>query len=249
MSPFELRSLFLIRRARNAALFLSLGCAVLGPSPVQAQAPKQDGAAVQALRKAQGMLRQLSREKAALEGEKAALLDQVKKLEDKVKQLEGLENVIRQQKLSLENLRAGNESLQGRIHQDSERILGLSERLRAAIGEVKKYRQDNALLVNAVAERSQWIQACSEKNQGLYRANRELLSKYQNKGFWEALTEGEPITQIGLVKAENEIQEFRFKLEDLRATPWQEAGATAPEGGPNSGNATLPPGEDEEDEE
>lgn len=73
-------------------------------------------------------------------------------MEDRVKQLEAVENVIRQQKLSLENLRAGNESLQGRINQDSERIRGLNERLRTAVGLLKQYQQDNALLVNALAE-------------------------------------------------------------------------------------------------
>ncbi|WP_133718392.1 coiled-coil domain-containing protein [Methylocaldum gracile] len=248
MSPFDMRSLFLIRRAKNAALFLLLWCAVFGPSAVHAQAPKQDSAAAQALRKAQGMLRQLSQEKTALEGEKSALLDQVGKLEDKIKQLEGLESVVQQQKASLDNLRAGNESLQGRIHQDSERIRGLNERLRAAVGQLKKYQQDNALLVSAVAERSRWIEACTEKNQGLYQANRELLDKYHGKGFWDALTEGEPFTQISSVKAENEAQEFQFKLEDLQVTPWQEAGGAVSETGPAAGENT-PPRDEEEDEE
>lgn len=248
MSPFDMRSLFLIRRTKNAVLFLLLWCAVFGPSAVHAQAPKQDSAAAQALRKAQGMLRQLSQEKTALEGEKSALLDQVGKLEDKIKQLEGLESVVQQQKASLDNLRAGNESLQGRIHQDSERIRGLNERLRAAVGQLKKYQQDNALLVGAVAERSRWIEACTEKNQGLYQANRELLDKYQGKGFWDALTEGEPFTQISSVKAENEAQEFQFKLEDLQVTPWQEAGVAVSETSP-AASENAPPPDEEEDEE
>ncbi|BBA32326.1 uncharacterized protein sS8_0358 [Methylocaldum marinum] len=248
MCPFGLNSSFSGLRTRSAVFFLSLCCAsVFGSSLAHAQAPRQDAAA-QALRKAQGMLRQLSQEKAALETERSALLEHVKKLEEQVRRLEGFENLVQQQKRSLDNLRAGNESLQGRIHQDSERIHGLNERLRAAIGELKKYRQDNELLVSAVAERSRWIKECTEKNEGLYRANRELLTKYRGKGFWEALTEGEPFTQISSVRAENEAQAFQFKLEDLQVTPWQEAGENASEPSPAGGSYEVDPDEEEDEQ-
>ncbi|CAL1239701.1 hypothetical protein [Candidatus Methylocalor cossyra] len=192
------------------------------PGGAVAQAPKSDAAIVQTLRKAQGMLRQLSQEKADLEAKNAALDERVKALEARVRQLEPLEGQVKQQKLNLEALQGSNAALQQRISGDAERLRALGERQRQLGAELEKYRRDNRLLVDAVKERGRWIEQCAGKNRSLLEVNRELLKKYRDKGFWDEFKAVEPFTGIGAVAEENAVQDFRYKLEDLEITPWRE---------------------------
>jgi predicted RNase H-like nuclease (RuvC/YqgF family) len=210
--------------------------------PLQAQAKKDDAAVLQTLRKAQGMLRQLTQEKADLEAQNTKLQAQIKDLEAKVKDFTALENEVKLQKTGLEDLRGQNSSLQQRITEDSERYRNLVDKQRATVAELKKHQHDNTLLVSAVAERTHWIEECTHKNGDLYTTNREMLNQFKNKGFWSSLVESEPFTQISQVRKENEVQRFQFKLEDLQVTPWQEPKAEAP-----SGEAAAPTADEDEE--
>jgi predicted RNase H-like nuclease (RuvC/YqgF family) len=194
-------------------------CTLL-PEDSFAEAKKPDASA-QALRKAQGMLRDLTATVTSLQAEKTALQEQVDKLNVRVKELEGLQDQVRQQKSALDSLHSNNEQLQGRLSSEARRFESLSGKLRETQQELGRYRQDNALLVQAVNERSQWIKACSDKNAQMLGANKELLKKYQDKGLWTVLKD-EPFTGFASVAEENAAQDFRFKLEDLKVTPWRE---------------------------
>ncbi|MBS1214042.1 MAG: uncharacterized protein H6R26_2659 [Proteobacteria bacterium] len=189
--------------------------------PARAEQRKPD-AANQALRKAQGMLREMNLTLTALQTEKAGLEDQVTKLAARVKELEGLQDQVRQQKASLDGLHSSNEQLQSRLGAEAQRFETLTARQRATQEQLGRFRQDNALLVQAVTERTQWVKTCGEKNAGLLKANRELLQKYQDKGLWSVLS-AEPFTGVGAVAEENAAQDFRFKLEDLQVTPWRDS--------------------------
>jgi TolA-binding protein len=232
-------------------LAVALGCGMVHAEP----APKGDPAVLQTLRKAQGMLRQLSQEKADLEAKNAeqekrirSLEDQVRQLEKLEKQLPSLEEQARQQKAALDALHAQNASLQGRIGQDSERIAGLNERQRKTVAEMEKVKRDNLLLVGAVKERTEWIAACTDKNKALHQANREMLDRFGEKGFWDAVKTAEPFTGLAAVDQENAVQEFRFKLDDLQVTPWREPpqAAPAPTGGAEAPAPAAGPAEEDD---
>jgi vacuolar-type H+-ATPase subunit I/STV1 len=219
----------LVNKAFRAPLRMAVlvCCSLAWNSASLAETPKGggDAAVLQTLRKAQGLLRQLSQEKADLEAKNAALEEQIKALkavEARVRQLEPLENEVRQHKASLEEMRAGNAALQQRISGDAEHLRAFAERQRKTAGELEKYRRDNVLLVNAVTERTRWIEECAGKNKSLVQANREWIERHGNQDFWETLKAAEPLTGIGAIAEETAVQEFRYKLGDLEVTPWQE---------------------------
>lgn len=236
---------------------LALACCALWPATAAAE-PKggPDPAAAQALRKAQGMLRQLSQERADLEAKVAELtasqdaqLKTIDELKGRIKTLEPLQALpaqLQQQKASLEAMQANNASLLQRISGDAERIRGGMDQQRKLVAELEQFRRDNALLVHAVAERTQWIEGCTEKNQALLKANREWLDQNGNKKVWEDIAEAEPFTGIAAVSQENKVEEFRYKLGDLEVTPWREppAGAEPPpavESAPPEPEQAAPP--------
>ncbi|MDD5034368.1 MAG: hypothetical protein PHE55_06385 [Methylococcaceae bacterium] len=219
---------------------IPLLCALLWATAAPAEPPKGDAAMLQTLRKAQGLLRQVSQEKTELEAKNAELQEKLKTLEARASRVEPLENEVRQHKTALETLRGETSSLQSRIQADSEQMRGLSERRKKTIDILHKYKQDNQFLVNAVAERGRWIEACTGKNRQLHQANREMLEQFDKRGFWENLKSAEPLSGIGSVAEENRAQEFQFKLDDLQVTPWQEQKPAAP-------NLQAQPGDEEEE--
>lgn len=183
-----------------------------------AAVPKQPSANSQALQKTQGMVRQLSEEKAALAAEKTALQEQLQKLEAQVKQLSPLQAEVQRYQVDAETLRGNNGALSSQLSTAQQKHQALRHQLREIVGQAKQIQADNQLLVAAVKEREQWINRCSGKNQQLVAANQDLLDKYLDRGFWDRVAELEPFTGIGNVEKQNTAENYLFKLEDLKVT-------------------------------
>lgn len=212
---------------RSILLPLVLIGSVVSSHESIAEAKKEDAAMLQTLRKAQGMLRDVSQQKADLESQLSKMQEQLKVSESRVKELTPLENVVRENKASLDQMRSQNDGLQQRISEGNDRYRGLADKERTLEVELGRFKADNQMLVSAVKERMEWIDSCTRKNQDMLSANHELVGKYQNKSFWTKVREIEPFVQTGSVANENEGQTYRFRLEDLKVTPWQEEAAVS----------------------
>lgn len=189
------------------ALFLLLGGAAL-----QAAAPRADGGD-SAQRQARIMLQQIAAEKTALQKQNAELTGTVADLEARIKKLE---TETKKRNAELDTAQRNNDGLRARVERDSDRYKDLSEKHGATTSTLRDARADIQLLQNAVQEREQWIADCQAKNEGMYKTNMDLLSAYRDKGALDALAQHEPVTGLGLIKVENAVQEFQFRLEDLR---------------------------------
>ncbi len=205
-------------------------CAALSAlsGPALAEPKSQDAGLKEVLRKAQGVLHKLSEEKAALEAEKATLLgdkaaleDRVKKLEESVRKLETLPAEVERCKAGAESLQGAKAELESQIGQARDKEQGLLRKQREIVAEAREIQADNQLLVEAVKEREQWIGQCGRNNRQLLDANRELLEKYKDKGFWDKIADLEPLTGIGKVVTENAAEDYRYRLHQLKATPFQ----------------------------
>lgn len=195
-------------------------------------APKQSDAAQQALKKAQGVLRQLNEEKAVIEAEKKTLSDektalqmQVGKLENELKQiaplLAPLQAEITVQKSAAESLRNSNGALNSQLSRSQANERDLNKKLQDTVTQAKLIQGDNQRLVSAVQERERWIGRCGEKNRDVIKAADELTAKYQSKSAWATLSGIEPFTGIGNVETQNTLQNYQFKLDDLKVTPFE----------------------------
>jgi chromosome segregation ATPase len=184
--------------------------------PVQAAAPRDQGGG-DALRKAQQMLQSLATEKSRLEAENLRLAEELKKSQSELESTRGSLGKVEQAHGSATQR---NAALVERVRVDSDRIADLQNRYRSELGDAQA---DIRLLHAAVEERDRWIGECQAKNDGLYEANVELLDAYRNKGPLAALGQREPVTGLASVKVENVVQEFQFRLEDLRTVKYEPA--------------------------
>jgi pyruvate/2-oxoglutarate dehydrogenase complex dihydrolipoamide acyltransferase (E2) component len=66
------------------------------------------------------------------------------------------------------------------------------------------------------------LQTCERDNSELVGIANELLTRYREKGVWDALRDAEPVTGIHRVKLETFAQQYHAKIVDRQA-PSQEA--------------------------
>jgi chromosome segregation ATPase len=197
--------------------------------PVAKQGGNSD-AAQQALKKAQGVLRQLGEEKAvletekaALEKDKAALQEQIKTLDATIKQLQPLQAEVLAQKTAAESLRNTNTALSGQLNNAHENERQLKQSQQEIIAQAKLIQADNAHLVAMVKEREQWIHQCSEKNRAVIKEANSFIAQFQNKSLWDNLKQAEPFTGIANVEPQNSVEQYQFKLDDLKVTAFEGA--------------------------
>ena len=209
--------------SHSLRLISLLALAAWFPGYAFAEPKGQDAGLQQVLRKAQGVVRQLTQEKAALEAEKTAWIQEKAAMEARIKALEA--NAARADVLqgelarSKEDAQRVRDSLDSQLSQSRQREQSILQKHREVIAKAKDIRADNELLINAVQEREQWIASCGERNKDLVQVNQEVVKKYKDKSLWDELTELEPFTGIAGVRAESAAEEYRYKIQHLKNPP------------------------------
>jgi hypothetical protein len=72
------------------------------------------------------------------------------------------------------------------------------------------------------------MEACAKNNKELVEVNATMLENFQNQGFWESVKNVEPLTGITTVAKESLAEKFRYKLDDLKVTQWQDPNSSKP---------------------
>lgn len=197
------------------ALLFGLASAGAGAQQQAGMTPEQ---LQQALARAQGLLRQVAQQKAALEAELAGM-----RVENA-----GLGKKLRVTELRLEERSAELESSQRQGQRTGDKLERTEARLdktRAQLEEVvAKYRelaakqrdteQQRATLKAELGDTQRELADAQERNRALYDTGRELLGLYDNKSGWEGLLQREPVTGLARVNIQNRLQEFEDALFD-----------------------------------
>ncbi|WGS86256.1 hypothetical protein [Methylomonas sp. UP202] len=189
-----------------------------------------------AIKKAQGIIRQLSQEKSALEAEKAAWLADKATLEGKLKLLENQARLLPALQDQVERYKAGLDSVRGSLEnqlvQQRQREQALLQKHNDMVLQARAIREDNTVLVQAVQERERWISQCGELNRQLREVGRDIVQHSSDKSLFEQLAELEPITGIAQVQNEAQAETYRYRLRQLKVTPFEAAVPVQLEGKP-----------------
>jgi hypothetical protein len=70
-------------------------------------------------------------------------------------------------------------------------------------------------------EEDSHAKACTQSNVRLVQISDELLSRYKNKGVWDAMGDGEPLTGIHRVELEKIAQDYHARIVDSTVKPAQ----------------------------
>lgn len=83
---------------------------------------------------------------------------------------------------------------------------------------LKDVETDRDQLRGQLSSQERDLKTCVDRNAGLYLVSDEILRNLENRGVWSTLTEKEPFTKLSRTRLENLIDEYRYRVEELRVT-------------------------------
>jgi chromosome segregation ATPase len=203
-------------------LYVLFLAAVVGASlSAYAQTARTGGGAANAQQLQQ--LQQLASERTALQAENAKLkadLEKLRKEQDAVKQSQSaVEQRNKTSAAALTRSTTENERLQAELTREKQRQQELVGRFRETATTLRDVETDRATAKQALVQRDRELKMCVERNQALYMLNDEVLTKFEDQGFWSAMGRKEPFTQLKRVENENLIDGYRASAQDQRVAP------------------------------
>lgn len=207
-----------------ASIVVTLG--LLCPTVTCAQDKKADAMRDQ-VRRMQQAQKKSEAERASLVQEKDTLAKEKLAAEGALKK-SAAENAGIRRALSLareehESLRQEAETSRMQFAQQGEQLAVVQKRLADTETALRSTEQRLALseteragVVAALGRQRESTLSCEAKNTRLYVYGRELLERYQSKGFWSSLAQKEPFTGIKSVEIENLLEEYREKLDEQK---------------------------------
>ncbi|MBL4608283.1 MAG: hypothetical protein JKY01_10725 [Pseudomonadales bacterium] len=159
-----------------------------------------------ALSKAQYMLRQANAEKISVEKDKREVqlaFDEYKK------------NAEKERKYAEKGSKKASEKLNAKIGAYKEHYEELKANFIALRKKHRDLNRENSDLAGEFALEKKKFGLCLANNHKLFDVNKEILGKYENKGFFSILKQNEPMMGLSKVQIENLVQEYQYDNEDL----------------------------------
>ena len=160
-----------------------------------------------ALQKAQFMLRQATNQKAELQTQVADLQKQIEQLKGSLAETKAAAN---------DTKRKMQKDYGSAIDEWKRHDAGLSDELAATRDRLARQTDRGNQLEAQLKTQAQNFSVCYDNNKKLYDINKQLLTRYKNKGFGDVLEQQEPFTGIKQVEIENLVQDYRYKIDDLK---------------------------------
>lgn len=165
-------------------------------------------------------LQQLANEKIALQAENNKLkqeLEQVKaqlqKSASTTKELEGRNRALQ----AASNTRAGgDQQTEAQLERTRSQLQELVTKFRETAQTLRDVEMDRATAKSQLAAKEREFKVCVDRNAALYELNDEVLDRMEDRGFWSQLAEREPFTRLKRTQLENLIDDYRYRVEELR---------------------------------
>ncbi len=163
-----------------------------------------------AMARAQYMLRQMNAEMVQLKATQQTLLAEKEALQ---KDFDKLQN--KYEKLTSKSS-ANKQAMNDKVSELKQKYLEIVEQNNETHKQFSEVTQEKNRLYTVASEQTQTIDLCVNNNKKLYEINRDLLVKYENKGVLDSLTQAEPFSRLSQVQIENLVDDYQYKLDDLR---------------------------------
>ena len=168
----------------------------------------------------QSMINQMTAEKAALERRNAELESEVRDAEAASEQLrrdkERLENRVQALEGSVNQYQESNQRANDVVDETRERMNELVARFRENVDLLRQTEgEKNELSGELASSRSSYME-CARANVSMYEVGINALTALEDRGVLKRLSRSEPFTQLGRVRLENLVDEYRTVMDDNR---------------------------------
>jgi chromosome segregation ATPase len=172
-------------------------------------------------------LQQLSSEKVALQAENNKLkqeLEQVKaQLQKSASASKDLENRNKVLQASAGRGAASSQQTEEQLERSRAQLQELVTKFRETAQTLRDVEVERATVKSQLAAKEREYKVCVDRNVGLYELNKEVLNRMEDRGFWSQVSEREPFTRIKRTQLENLIDDYRYRVEELRLEQQRQA--------------------------
>jgi DNA repair exonuclease SbcCD ATPase subunit len=165
-------------------------------------------------------LQQLANEKIALQAENDKLkqeLEQVKaQLQKSASTAKELENRNRALQVSSASRATSDRHAEEQLERSRAQMQELVTKFRETAQTLRDVEVDRATAKSQLAAKEREYKVCVDRNAGLYELNDEVLDRLEDRGFWSKLAEREPFTRLKRTQLENLIDDYRYRVDELR---------------------------------
>lgn len=165
-------------------------------------------------------LQQLASEKVALQAENSKLkqeLEQIKaQLQKSSSAAKDLENRNRALQASSVNRATSNQQAEEQLEHSRAQLQELVTKFRETAQTLRDVELDRATAKTQLAAKEREYKVCVDRNAAMYELNDEVLDRMEDRGFWSQLAEREPFTRQKRTQLENLIDDYRYRVEELR---------------------------------
>ena len=194
-------------------IHLAVAVSVLAIAPLHAEAPR-GGASDQT----QALIQQLGMERTRLNAENAKLKKEIKELK---KEAEALAEENARTDKELDNVQGQlnaksdlSDQLLERLNLMKSRMDELIAKFRETVNNLTAVEEESATRAQEISRLERELKSCATNNVALSKIGYEVLSKYENKGFFDRAGQVEPFTQLRKVQIENMVDEYVYLIED-----------------------------------
>lgn len=203
---------------RHSSVLLALAIveAMAGTPRGFAQAVRSGGDSARAVQQMQ----QLASERTALQADNAKLKAQADELKAKLDK-ETAENAAlstRIKNIETDSKRGteSNKQLSDSLEKSRAQMQELITHFRETAQNLKAVEIERNEVRGQLDLRVRELHTCVDHNVDLYEINRETLDRLDKRGFWSALGGAEPFTQLARARLENLIDDYRYRIDELR---------------------------------
>lgn len=183
-------------------------------------------------------LQQLSNEKIALQAENDKLEQELEQVKAQLQKSSGaakeLENRNRALQASAGRGVESNQQTEEQLEKSRAQLQELVTKFRETAQTLREVEGERVDIKSQLAVKERDYKVCVDRNAGLYELNDEVLDRLEDRGFWSRLAEREPFTRLKRTQLENLIDDYRYRVDELRLEKQRQAQAPAP--APPKGN-------------
>lgn len=176
-------------------------------------------------------LQQATAERTKLQADNDGLKKELEELKEKYAKTTAAQSSL-QQKAREAELASTRQQTTGKdtseaLEKSKAQLQELIGKFRETAQSLKTTETDNTNLKTQLETQERTYKTCVDRNAGMYFLNDEILRRMEDRGFWSKLSEHEPFTKIARTRLENLIDDYRYRVEELRVTKQNSASANA----------------------
>ncbi len=176
-------------------------------------------------------VQQLTAEKSKLQQDNDSLKKEIEELKAKYGQASAEQGKLQQRARELEaasnkqqvSSRSNDEALEKYRTQLQE----LVTKFRETAQSLKEVEQERDVLRTEKSAQERQLSSCVDRNAQMYLLSDEVLGRMQQQGLWSSLKGKEPFTQLSRARLENLVEDYRYRINELRLSDKTAAPATA----------------------